>query len=44
MRVIEEGRAQGKGAVALHGKMIDKPVVTRAQQVLDAAKQMGVEA
>ncbi|WP_186565974.1 HpcH/HpaI aldolase/citrate lyase family protein [Lawsonibacter celer] len=44
MRVIEEGRAQGKGAVALHGKMIDKPIVARARQVLDAAEQMGVKA
>jgi len=35
---IEEGKKLGKGAVALRGKMIDKPIVARAQQVLDAAK------
>lgn len=35
---IEEGRRMGKGAVALNGKMIDAPVVSRAQQVLSIAK------
>jgi len=35
LEVIEEAKAQGKGAVSLNGKMIDAPIVARAQQVLD---------
>ena len=35
---IEEGRRLGKGAVSLRGKMIDKPIVDRARQVLDNAR------
>ena len=40
---IEEGRKQGKGAVSLFGKMIDKPIVERARQTLEAAKALGLE-
>lgn len=40
---IEEGKRQGKGAVSLHGKMIDKPIVDRALYVLEMAKALGVE-
>lgn len=31
---IEKAKEQGKGAVSLYGKMIDKPIVLRAEQVL----------
>lgn len=31
---LEEAKQNGKGAIALHGKMIDKPIVARAQQTL----------
>lgn len=41
--VIEEGKRQGKGVVALHGKMIDAPIVHRAQLVLEAARAIGME-
>ena len=43
IETIEEARAQGKGAVSLFGKMIDTPIVLRAQQVLalDAAIKGG---
>ena len=41
LAIIEEAKAQGKGAVSLHGKMIDKPIVTRAQQVLAMAAAIG---
>ncbi len=34
--IFEEAKRQGKGAVALHGKMIDMPIVMRAQQVVAA--------
>lgn len=39
---IENGRKQGKGAVSLFGKMIDKPIVERARQTLEAAKALGL--
>ncbi len=39
---IDLAKQQGKGAVSLGGKMIDAPIVKRAQQVLEAAKMMGV--
>ena len=40
---IRLGKEQGKGAVSLRGKMIDKPIVERARQTLEAAKQLGLE-
>lgn len=40
---IRLGREQGKGAVSLRGKMIDKPIVERARQTLEAARQLGLE-
>ncbi|MBQ2201071.1 MAG: CoA ester lyase, partial [Clostridia bacterium] len=39
---IRIGKQQGKGAVSLRGKMIDKPIVERARQTLEAAKQLGI--
>ncbi len=39
---IRIGKEQGKGAVSLLGKMIDKPIVERARQTLEAAKQLGL--
>ncbi|WP_455582482.1 HpcH/HpaI aldolase/citrate lyase family protein [Dysosmobacter sp.] len=42
LRAIEQGKAQGKGAVSLHGKMIDAPIVERAKNVLKAAEDLGV--
>ncbi len=44
VEAIEEGKRQGKGAVSLHGKMIDKPIVDRAMHVLETAKALGVQA
>lgn len=40
-RAIAEGKALGKGAVSLKGKMIDKPIVDRAAFVLEMAKTLG---
>ena len=34
---------QGKGVVSLRGKMIDKPIVERARQTLEIAKQLGLD-
>ena len=39
---IRIGKLQGKGAVSLRGKMIDKPIVERARQTLEAAKLLGI--
>jgi citrate lyase subunit beta/citryl-CoA lyase len=39
---IKEANARGSGVIALNGKMIDKPVVTRAERVLDLARAAGV--
>ena len=38
MDAIEEGKLQGKGVITLRGKMIDAPIVKRAQQVLEMEK------
>ena len=38
LECIKEAEKQGKGAVSLHGKMIDAPIVARARQVYEAAK------
>lgn len=35
---FEEAREKGSGVVALNGKMIDRPVVLRAQRVMELAK------
>lgn len=41
---IAEAKRQGKGAIALRGKMIDAPIVLRAKLVLEAASEIeGVE-
>ena len=42
MEAIREGKRQGKGAVALRGKMIDAPIVARAQQIIAAAEALGM--
>lgn len=42
MAVIEEAKRQGKGAISLHGKMVDKPIVDRARRVLEAAHALGL--
>jgi citrate lyase subunit beta/citryl-CoA lyase len=39
---IREAEQRGSGVISLNGKMIDKPVVTRAEWVLDLARAAGV--
>jgi citrate lyase subunit beta/citryl-CoA lyase len=41
MDAIEEAHRKGSGVIALNGKMIDKPIVARAQHVLDLAQAVG---
>lgn len=40
MEAIKLAKEQGKGAIALHGKMIDAPIVARAQQTIAMAEEM----
>lgn len=42
MAAIAEAKAQGRGAISLHGKMVDAPIVTRARQTLEAANILGM--
>jgi len=42
MNAIEEAEAKGSGVIALNGKMIDKPIVERAERVLMLAEAAGV--
>ena len=42
IEAIELAKRQGKGAIALHGKMIDAPIVARAQRTIDMAKALGL--
>ncbi len=40
MDAIRIAREQGRGAIALHGKMIDAPIVARAQQTIAMAEEL----
>ena len=42
MDAITLAKEQGRGAIALHGKMIDAPIVARAQQTIDMAQALGM--
>jgi citrate lyase subunit beta/citryl-CoA lyase len=42
MGAIKEAEAKGSGVIALNGKMIDKPVVIRAQRTIELAISAGV--
>ena len=42
IEAIRIAKEQGKGAIALHGKMIDAPIVARAEQTIAMAKEMGL--
>ena len=42
MDAIRLAKEQGKGAIALRGKMIDAPIVARAEQTIAMAKEMGL--
>ncbi len=43
MDAIAFAKEQGRGAIALHGKMIDAPIVARAQQTIAMAEALGME-
>ena len=40
---IKLAKEQGKGAISLHGKMIDAPIVTRAERTISMAKALGLD-
>ncbi len=42
MDAIRLAKEQGKGAIALRGKMIDAPIVARAEQTIAMAEEMGL--
>ena len=42
MDAIALAKELGKGAIALHGKMIDAPIVARAQRTIDMANALGM--
>jgi len=43
MKAIKEAHARGSGVISLNGKMIDKPIVLRAERTLALAKAAGVK-
>lgn len=43
MEAIALAKSQGRGAISLHGKMIDAPIVARAQQTIEMAQALGME-
>ena len=42
MQAIEEAKRRGSGVISLNGKMVDKPIVLRAQRIIDLAIALGV--
>lgn len=43
MDAIRLAKEQGRGAIALHGKMIDAPIVARARQTIAMAEEIGLK-
>lgn len=41
--IIKKAEEQGTGAISLDGKMIDKPIVDRAERLLQLARVLGLE-
>ena len=40
---INRAKAEGKGAISLYGKMIDAPIVARAERTITTAKALGLD-
>ena len=38
LAAIRQAKEQGRGAISLYGKMIDKPIVARAEQTIAMAE------
>lgn len=42
IEAIDRAKAEGKGAIALRGKMIDAPIVARAERTIEMARALGL--
>jgi len=42
LEAIKEAERKGSGVISLNGKMVDRPIVLRAQRVISLAKASGV--
>ncbi len=42
IEAMEEAKKQGKGVFSLNGKMVDAPIITRAQSVINKARLAGL--
>ena len=42
MEAIRIAKEQGRGVISLHNKMLDAPIVARAQQTIAMAEEMGI--
>ncbi|SMP60486.1 HpcH/HpaI aldolase/citrate lyase family protein [Anoxynatronum buryatiense] len=42
IRAMKQAEREGKGAVAVDGRMVDAPIILRAEKLLQQAKAMGV--
>ena len=42
LAAIREAEAKGSGVIAVNGKMVDRPVVIRAQRTIDLAIASGI--
>ena len=40
---INRAKAEGKGAISLRGKMIDAPIVARAERTIATAQALGID-
>lgn len=40
---ITRAKAEGKGAISLYGKMIDAPIVARAERTIAVARELGIK-
>ena len=43
MDAIRRAKEQGKGAISLYGKMIDAPIVARAEKIIQSAEELGLD-
>ena len=42
IKAIERAEAEGSGVASLNGKMVDAPIVNRAERILQLAKRLGI--
>lgn len=42
LRAFDDAKAEGRGAIALHGQFLDPPIVERARQTVELGKSLGI--